>query len=104
MTSARIPEATSLGDGRWWIEDHVDPAAAVLAVVVAEMVYNGPARAGAFLLGEAPRTSSERFDHADDLVARVRHVWKKPDPTDEERLLSCSEDDPAGRPWTEVLR
>lgn len=104
MTGPRIPEATAIGRSLWRLEGHVPPAAAVLAVVVAEVVNHGPDRAAGFLIGEAPRTMDERLDHADALLGQVHHVWRKPDPSNEEDLVACSEEDPLAGPWTEVHR
>lgn len=107
-----IPEALSDEDGEtWFLQGHVEPSMAVLAVVFEQMVNYGPQEAYDLLTGgaanyrdteERRRTQADQQHDADGLVECVTHVWMRPDPTNEEIMLRCVEGDDGAEAWTVV--
>ena len=114
-----IPEALSNEDGdAYWVDGHVDPALAVLAVVLQAMVdvgaehaehalVNGPYRRS-FTVSEpvasppAAWSFTDQVEHANQLVRSVRHVWLRPDPDWEENMLPATGNEPDAHPFTLV--
>lgn len=107
-----IPEALSDEDGQvWFIEGHVEPALAVLAVVM-EQVSNQCEPIAVLAGGEQyilrPDGGAityrhgweEQRDHADALLRSVEHVWAYP--IDEERWEKVPAGTAGAEPWTWV--
>jgi len=114
-----IPEALGDENGEmWFIPGHIDPALAVLAVVVEQMVNVDGDAAEYLLVGpnacgltcDHPpdwphRQYSDRLNDADDFLRSVEHRWHRPNPAnpDDENWPQCEADDPGAQPWTVVV-
>lgn len=110
-TPLTLPEA--LGDeygDNYYLQGHVEPALAVLAVVADLMNNSSPDYARDFLLGGHLmfRQDSLRWDfdkqrqRVAEVFAGVSHYWAKQDPEDDERMISCEPDDEYAEAWTRV--
>lgn len=107
-----LPEALGDEDGEhWWMQGHVAPATAVLAVVFEQMLNVDEYAAMEVLVGgpdRSPRgarpgwSPADQQDNADRLVRRVKHIWVKDDPDNDERWLPAEPGEDGAEPWTEV--
>jgi hypothetical protein len=143
-----IPEALGDEDGeRWYLQGHIEPALAVLAVLREQMMNVGPDEACSLLIGPDDRlvglglrakvaelidTSKpvdeiafdlyragvllgsqhgaagrrtpwdHQLERSNELLNSVSHYWAKQDPSDDDRMLLCSENDAGAEAWTEV--
>ncbi len=110
--SRALPEALGDEDGEnYFLQGHVDPALAVLAVVADLMNNASPDAARDFLLGGELVLRPERgtrwdFDdqrqRSTEVLDGVVHYWAKQDPDDDERMVRCEEGDEFAEAWTQV--
>lgn len=110
----RIPQVFgSEGVDRWWLAGHVDPALAILAVTLDELLNVGPDEAIDFLAparrydyGRATvreATHAERLSWAAHMVGGcVSHYWARMDPDNDDLMLPCDQGDDGAEAWTEV--
>ncbi len=101
-TAPVIPHAWENEDGgTFWIEGHIDPALAVLAVVVTTMVDVGAHEALSMLFGDV-RDPIDQRTQANGVLRSVRHVWMKPDPKNDENMLPARADEPGAQAWSRL--
>jgi hypothetical protein len=103
-----IPEAIASEDGdRWWIEGHVTPEMAMLAVLLEQVTLVGPDGmldmfvGGVVDLDGKRRSVEDMRADANALLRSVHHVWARPT-EDEEWFDLCAEGDEDAQPFTEL--
>lgn len=91
------------GGDRWYIEGHVSPEAAVLAVVLEQATNVGPTEAIDFLTGghAADPLFGAAEAGANELLTRVIHLWMVPD-AGEETFTRCTPAAEGAKPYTVV--
>lgn len=103
-----IPRAEESEDGGvYWIDGHVDPALALLSVVLTTMVDVGADEAmdalvapNHFYAADGFNRYQQQLERANESLNNVRHIWLKEDPNNEELMLPTTAHDPDARPFT----
>ncbi|MFP5371894.1 MAG: hypothetical protein ACLGI3_14260 [Actinomycetes bacterium] len=113
MSGVRIVAVMEDEDGETaFAHGHVEPALMVLSAVACHMQMVGADEAMRVLVGgpsrwdpakkDWRRSPEEQVEHANAVLASVRHVWLRQDPDNDEAMLPSTEGEDGAEAWTTV--